>query len=311
MANVRVSVVGGGPWGRALALAAQRAGSDVTLFSRRTEPLEGVPLSADFTRVGEGRLILLAVPSAQVRRVAAELAPHLDGSHFLVHGIRGLEAPDLLTVSSVLREETAVRRLGAIGGPVLVGELSSGAPSVMVIGSPFKEVLELLRESLTSPSLRLYATRDLTGLEWSSALTGCLSIAIGFALGTGVGPGLIAAFTTRAVLEASRIVVAAGGEQGTVLGLPGLGDLLASINQHDRPEVALGKAIASGKTLDEAKALSPHRIEALELLPVLRRWVDERKVRAPILPSIVDAVWGQRSREELLTELMTAPLVGE
>ena len=109
----------------------------------------------------------------------------------------------------------------------------------------------------------------------------------------------------------SRWVVAAGGEQGTVLGLPGLGDLLASINQHDRPEVALGKAIASGKTLDEAKALSPHRIEALELLPVLRRWVDERKVRAPILPSIVDAVWGQRSREELLTELMTAPLVGE
>lgn len=304
----KVAVIGGGAWGRALARAAARAGSEVSLVSRRAdEPPEGVRRARGVVEAAEARLVVLAVPSATIGDVLDHLGPYLDGGHFVLHGVRGLAGAELSTLSSQIREQTAARRVGALGGPVLVDELLAGSPSVMVVGSHFREVLDLSRAAFEHDALRLYMTRDLAGLEWASALTGGLAIAIGYAVASGLGPGLVAAFTTRAVHEASRIAVAAGGEPATLLGLAGLGDLLAAINQQGRPEVALGAALARGASLDEVQARAGSRIEALDLLPRLARWVEVHKVRAPITLAIVDALTRQCPRDEIIRRLMSEP----
>lgn len=308
MSAVETAVVGGGLWGRALARAAARAGSRVVLVSRRKEtPPDGVE-AGHFADMSAASLVVLAVPSAVVPTVADEIAPHLTGRHVLVHGVRGLVAGDLSTISAVLHERTPVRRLGALGGPVLAGELWNGSPSVMVVGSRFGEVIELTRSAFAAPSLRLYGTRDLVGLEWASALTGCYAIAIGYAQGRKVPPGLVAAFVSRIVLEASRVAYAAGGEESTLLGLGGLGDLLAAAGQDDRPETSLGRALATGTPLADAEARTGQRIEAVNLLPVLGAWTKTRKVRAPILQAIVDGLLAGRAHDDLVRDLMVAPL---
>ncbi|MCS6900313.1 MAG: NAD(P)-binding domain-containing protein [Myxococcales bacterium] len=306
--RLTVAVVGGGLWGQALALAALRAGSQVTLVSRREPPLvEGLQHERELSTAARSRLIVLAVPSALILDVLRELGPRLDGGHFVLHGVRGLVGDELATISSLVRTRTPVRRVGALGGPVLVDELRAGTPSVMVVGSHFQEMLEASREAFHHDALRLYMTRDLIGLEWASALTGLLSIAEGFAVASKAGPGLIAAFTTRAVHEAARITVAAGGEYDTLLGLAGLGDLLAAVNQPGRPEVLLGGALAQGATLDEAIAQAGLRVEALGLLPRLVPWAEARKVRIPIVSAIADAVLRGIPREVLIHRLMTEP----
>lgn len=305
-----VCVIGGGLWGRALSLAATRAGSEVTLVSRRDEPPpDGVAVAHETAAAKEAQLIVIAVPSSHVRDVATHLGPHLTGAHFLVHGVRGLAGEGLMTVSDVLTEETAARRVGALGGPVLAAELTTGDPSVMVIGSRFREVIDLVRERFATEKLRLYGTKDLRGLEWASALTGCYAIAIGYALGAGVGPGLVAAFTTRIVHEAARIAHAAGGESATALGLGGLGDLLAASGQKTRPEILVGRALASGASLTAATSATGERIEAIALLPRICAWNDANHVRAPILAAVVGAVTGETPKGELIRALMSAPMV--
>lgn len=306
--RLTVAVVGGGPWGQALALSALRTGAEVTLVSRRDPPVaEGLSHRRELISAAQARVIVLAVPSASIPDVLRELGPHLDGGHFLLHGVRGLVGTELATISSLVRSSTPVRRVGALGGPVLVDELRAGTPSVMVVGSHFQEVLDGAREVFEHKALRLYMTRDITGLEWASALTALLSIAAGFALASKAGPGLIAAFTTRAVHEAARIATAAGGEQGTLLGLAGLGDLLAAVNQPGRPEVILGSALAAGASLQEAKAQVGMHVEALELLPRLLPWAEANKVRIPIVSAIGDAVLRGIPREALIHRLMTEP----
>ena len=305
-----VCVIGGGVWGRALALAATRAGSDVTLVSRRPDGApEGVKVATETRAARDAQLIVIAVPSSHVRDVASHLGPHLTGAHFLVHGVRGLVGDGLSTVSDVLVDETPARRLGALGGPVLAAELSVGAPSVMVVGSRFREVIDLVRERFGGESLRLYGTKDLRGLEWASALTGCYAIAIGYALGADVGPGLIAAFTTRIVHEAARIAHAAGGESHTALGLGGLGDLLAASGQKTRPEILVGRARSSGASVSDATGASGERIEAIALLPRVCAWSEANGVRAPILSAVVGAVTGETPKGELIRALMSAPMV--
>ena len=292
--SFEVGVVGGGPWGLALARAAHRRGVSVVVLSRR-RPLDLPPevtIAQDFEAIASARLVVVAVPSSAAREVARSLGDHLDGTHLVVHGVRGLGGDHLETLTDILRDETPVRRLGALGGPVQAAELHEGRPSAMVVGSCFPEVTSAVKAAFECPTLRVYTTSDLRGLEWASALVGCLSIGVGFANGAGAGPGLVAALISRAVDEASRIAAAAGADDRTMHGLAGYGDLLASIALSDRPEVALGRALARGASLGEAIDRAKLRVEAVDLVPRVVQFAKERRVHAPAFTALAELLQG-------------------
>jgi glycerol-3-phosphate dehydrogenase (NAD(P)+) len=301
-----VSVIGGGAWGVALATAAANAGSDVLLFARRDGvSARGVRVTRSLAdAAAHASLVILAVPSHVTHEVARALGDHLDGHHALVHGVRGLvaERDGLRTISAVLRDETPARRIGALGGPVLATELLAGTPSVIV-------VLEAVRAAFLSPALRVYTTEDLVGLEWASALTGILAVAVGFARAQNLGAGIVAAFVTRAVQEAARIAVAAGAEERTMLGLGGFGDLLAAIADDARPEVKLGEAIARGEKVDVAVKALGQRIEAIALAPQIVAMAKRAKVPAPIFEAIAHGILADVPVTDLVAKLMAAPIV--
>jgi glycerol-3-phosphate dehydrogenase (NAD(P)+) len=318
MSRPVVGVIGGGAWGLALAAAAARTGGSTLLLSRRAYNGEAPP---GIERVQDGaeladraRLILLAVPSLVAREVVRGLGPHLDGHHFIVHGVRGLvqrlddgtgRPAQLETISDIVRDESPVRRVGALGGPALASELLAARPSVMVCGSRYPEVIAALRAAFEGPLLRLFETPDLLGLEWASALVGCLAIGVGYARGAELGPGLLAAVITRAVEEGARLAAAAGGDDRTLLGLAGYGDLLASIAQTERPEVLVGEALAKGKPLEQALADAKQRVEAIDLTARVVAWAEARGVPAPLFGTLARSVLSGRTSEALVHELMT------
>jgi glycerol-3-phosphate dehydrogenase (NAD(P)+) len=308
----KVAVIGGGTWGLALAAAAARAEADVVVQTRRD--LNGqLPRGVRVVRTPResaehARIVILAVPSGVARPVARDLGDYLDGSHYVVHGVRGLEGDDLKTITDVIREETPARRTGALGGPALAQDLLAGRPSVLVVGSRYPEICDAVTSALGSPTLRMYPTSDLRGLEWASALVGCLTLAIGYAQAMDMSPGLVAALISRSIGEASRLAAAAGGEEKTLLGLAGYGDLLASITQNERPEVIVGRALAKGQSRDEAARKAELRVEALDLIPRVARWAEAQGVRAPIFRALSAGVADGKKADAILQELMTLPI---
>lgn len=311
----RIAVIGGGAWGLALAAAAARAEGDVVLVSRRDPPEtpSGVRVVREMKDAAKhARLLILATPSSVIRTVLRDLGDHLDGSHYVVHGVRGLvhdeSDDDLHTISDIIREETPVRRTGALGGPALAHDILAGKPSVLVVGSRYPEVNEAAIAAFGSPALRVYPTNDVKGLEWASALVGCLTIAVGYAQAMNTSAGLVAALISRAVGEAARLAAAAGGEEKTLLGLAGYGDLLASIAQAERPEVRVGQALAKGLSPSEAAKAGELRVEALELIPRVVRWSESAGVRSPIFHALATGVVQGRAADAILHELMTLPI---
>lgn len=306
-----VAIVGAGPWGVSLATAAARAGSPTLIYSRRalgSALPKGVEQARDLKTVGaQARIVVLTVPTPVVRTVARELGDHLDGRHYVIHGVRGLVGDAMETVSDVVRTETPARRVGALGGPVLAEELSAGKPSVMVCSSPFPEVNSAVQEAFGDANLRVYPSEDLRGLEWASALVGCLAIGVGFAQEVGLGAGPLAAVITRAVHEAARIAEAAGGEQRTMLGLGGYGDLLACIAQKGRPEVVLGAALARRRSVEQAVAEAKLRVEAVDLIPRIVTWAEKNGARAPIMTALSAGLFRGGAPDEIIRTLMTAP----
>jgi glycerol-3-phosphate dehydrogenase (NAD(P)+) len=308
--QLTVAVVGGGPWGIALATAARRAGCEVVVATRR--PLapssSGILVTGDLSVVSSAELILLLVPSQVARGVAVSLLPHLRHDHIIVHSSRGLVGSALRTISEVFCEETPVTRLGVVGGPALASEILTGDPSVVVCGATHDEVASTFVRAFKTQRLRVYTTNDLSGVEWASALVGCMTIVVGYAQRIGLRAGAIAALITRCMKEAADLVVSGGGKARTVFGLAGIGDLLAATSQPDRPEILLGAALARGVPISEAVQMVRPRVEAVELVPRLLSWASLRELRVPILSAIGRDIFAGRPAERIIDELMTLPV---
>jgi glycerol-3-phosphate dehydrogenase (NAD(P)+) len=306
-----VAVVGGGPWGLALASCAARAGRRTLLASRRE--VNVCPTGIELCRfpaeaISQVRLVILAIPSSAVSEALDGMRETLTAEHIVIHGARGLVGPSLGTVTDVVREQTRVVDVGALGGPALAADLLSGAASVIVCGTTGDKVGHAFVQGFAAPSLRIYTTNDLRGVEWSSALVGCLAMIVGYAQHVGLGAGSVAALVTRGVQEVSRMVAAAGGAPQTPLGLAGLGDVLACVSARDRPEVRLGAALATGMTVEDAARTVAQNVEGVNLLPRVVEWARTHKLRVPIFSSMADRVFRGVAVDEVVSELMSLPV---
>ncbi len=268
----------------------------------------GVRVTHSANAVAEAKLVVLAVSARVVGEVIASLSRQLDARHLVIHASRALVGGSLQTMSEFIREHTPVRHVGALGGPALAADLLAANPAVIVCGASSDELGHAFVKRFMSQSLRVYTTNDVRGIEWATALVGCLAIIVGYAQRIGLNPGIIAALITRGVQEASRIVAAAEGSPQTLLGLAGYGELLAAISQRNRPEVRLGSALARGLTIEQAARSLKSRVEAVEMLPRLVSWIKEHRVRAPIFMALASDVFAARPSEQIIDRLMTLPV---
>ncbi len=301
-----VGVLGGGGFGRALAGAVARNGGEVVHWSRRPRSAQSdaVRTTDDFAALADCGLIFVAVPSMYVPEVAPSLGAHLDGRHFLVHVSRGLIGDELQTVARHLAQSTPARRVGCLAGPLTPTALEEGTPGGAIVGTRFGEVAAAVRDALESPTLRLYDTDDLIGVEVASAMVGLLALQAGFCLESKISPSAMAVMMTRGLAEAARVGVRLGGREDTFHGLAGSGDLYAAIGGDDRAEVHLGRALSQTANLEEAGARAGAHIEGLSIAGRVARFAERTGVKAPIATVTAAVLDGKLSVEEGLKALM-------
>jgi len=299
-----VGVVGGGGFGQALAQALRRAGRRAQLWSRRKLDIEGVETTQELADLKRSELLFLAVPSTYVADTARQLGLHLDGEHLLVHVSRGLIGDDLLTLSRVLRRTTPAHRTGVLAGPLDAEALAEGQPTGAIVGTRFPEVAQAVREAIGGDALRIYESRDVVGVEVAAAVVGYLALAVGVGQELGVSPATVAVLLTRGMAEAARWAPSLEAKADTLYGLAGQGDLLAVAGGDERPEVRLGRAIATGTSLEEAgKAVGAH-IEGVTIARRVHAYASKIGEQTPIAGMIADVVERRRAAPDAMAALM-------
>lgn len=306
-----IGIVGGGDFGWGLALAAERAGRKVVLWTRRPQRAgtAKIELAQGPGDLADAELIFFAVPSPFVADVARELGGCLDGSHYLVHISRGIVGEELLGLTQVLRSETPCRRVGALAGPLVARALAEGVPSGGVVASRFPEVRDAVREAIGGPATRLYSTDDVIGAEFASAAVGLFAVALGFAQASGLGPAALAMLSTRAMAEAARLGVLLGGKHETFMGLAGFGDLLAAVAGDGRPELEIGRSLAQGGSLEQLAKQAGY-IEALGSARRVAAYARRIKARAPVVEICARVFAGEVAGPAAVQALMSRE-VGE
>lgn len=266
---MKITVVGSGGWGTALAIHLCKNGHDVTLWSHNPEKaasmtstrvnpmLPGAILppelvcSGDPTSVRGRDMVVLASPSFPFRGVCQTIAPHLDPQSLLVSVTKGIEPETLLRMSQVAGEVTG-HTVAVLSGPSHAEEVARGIPTGCVAACGDKAAAELVQDAFMSDRFRVYVNPDVVGVELGGALKNVIALCAGISDGLGFGDNTKAMLMTRGLTETARLGLALGARRETFTGLAGVGDLIVTCtSMHSRNRRA-GILIGQGKTPEEA-----------------------------------------------------------
>lgn len=327
MSAARVAVVGGGAWGTALANAAAIAGSRVTLWLRDPEAadriqrerqnerrLPGITLhaqvaaTADPSDLAGAAATLVVVPTQALRDTLRLLAQHLSAGPLVICA-KGIERGTGSFVSEVA-DAVLPRALTAIlSGPSFAADVARGLPTAVTLACPDDAAAAALAEALSGPSLRLYRSGDVRGVEIGGAVKNVLAIAAGIVSGRGLGESARAALVARGFAEMARFAAAHGARPETLAGLSGLGDLVLSCASERSRNFAFGERLGCGASVAEASV--GRLVEGAWTAPILVDLAQRRGVEMPIAAAVDAVIDGRATLAGMVESLMARPLRAE
>ncbi|MBO5347738.1 MAG: NAD(P)-dependent glycerol-3-phosphate dehydrogenase [Lachnospiraceae bacterium] len=273
----KVSIIGAGSWGTALAVLLDGNGHDVTLWSfleeevrmlreerEQKDKLPGVRISEHMhitgdlkEAVGGKDVVVLAVPSTFIRSTAAMCAVFAEEGQIFVDVAKGIEEDTLMTMTQIIGQEIPQANVAVLSGPSHAEEVGRGIPTTIVVGAKDQATAAYLQNIFMSEKFRVYISSDMIGIELGGALKNVVALAAGIADGLGYGDNTKAALITRGIAEISRLGMAMGGKYETFCGLTGMGDLIVTCaSEHSRNRRAgflIGQGHSYREAMDEVK----------------------------------------------------------
>lgn len=329
-----IGVVGAGGWGTALAKVLADKGERVTLwchgartFRELVEKRENLsylpginlPDNLSFTQslneaVADQVLVICAVPSHSVREVFTAAAPSFSDQTLLLCGTKGLEEGSLQTMAELFAEllgGASKARHGFLSGPTFASEVAHGLPAAVTVGAYSENVARTIQEIVSTPSLRVYTSMDVVGVQIGGVVKNVIAIAAGISDGLGLGQNARAALITRGLAEITRLAVRMGADPMTLAGLPGLGDLVLTCTGDLSRNRAVGLQIAAGKSVQEITGSTRTVAEGVRNTRALHILAQRLVIEMPIVEQMYQVLYGAKRPADAVRDLMQRSLKPE
>ncbi len=323
----KAAVFGSGSWGTTFAMILAEAGTRTTVWGRREEIVKAIdgrhenpdylpgvalPRSLRATAdpaaaMDDADVVVLAVPAQTLRGNLAGWKPYIPEKAVLVSLMKGVEQGTCKRMSEVICEVAGVplERVAVVSGPNLVGELVQRQPAATVVASVDEAVATRLQEACHVPWFRPYTNPDVVGVELGGAVKNVIALAVGVAVGMGLGDNVAATLMTRGLAEISRLGAALGADPHTFAGLAGMGDLIATCTSPLSRNRTFGENLGRGMTLSEVIAATRQTAEGVKSCESVLELARKHDVEMPITEVVVGVVHDGMSPREAAMLLMS------
>ncbi len=301
-------MLGAGSWGTAFAKVLADAGSDVTIWARRSEVaqtlntehrnpdyLPGIQLppvraTDDFQLALDGaELVVLAVPSQSLRANLEVFKPAIGPDTTLLSLAKGIETGTLLRMSQVISEVTGAEpsRVAVLSGPNLAREIAAEQPAATVVACSDADRAVAVQQACATGYFRPYTNTDVIGCEIGGACKNVIALACGIAAGMGLGDNSIASLITRGLAEIIRLGVALGAEPVTLAGLAGVGDLVATCTSPLSRNRSFGHVLGEGGSMQAAQEATHGQVaEGVKSCTSVRALAAAHEVEMPLTNAV-------------------------
>ena len=307
-----IAILGVGQLGKGVARVLHATGVDLAVWDRDEEAC--VELAGELSSVratqtvleacAEAQLVMFAVPVSAMRSVATQYGEVARGDQVVVHGVRGVE-PAFVLPHEILREETCVRKIAVLGGPMDVPELTGDRPLAVVLASRFDEALQIGNLLGKGSNVHVHTSYDLVGVEVAGAIANVSALAAGMVDGAELGETARGVILTVGLNEAARLGAALGAQSSTFAGLAGVGELIPRKISSTRRHLEVGARLARGETLaqilDDVKGEVEGIITSEAAVDRARRF----GMVLPLMAAVHDVCEGRRSAAEALGDVLS------
>lgn len=322
----KVAVLGAGSWGTAFSMVLADAGNDVSLWARREEVcatinetrenadyLPGITLpdaisaTHDPERALAGTdFVVLAVPSQSLRENLTAWRDLVPSDAVMVSLMKGVELGTTKRMSEVISEVTGAgpERVAVVSGPNLAKEIARREPAASVVACADDAVAKRLQQACHSRAFRPYSTTDVVGCELGGAYKNVVGLCVGMAVGVGFGDNTTASLITRGLAETARLAVALGADPLTLMGLAGMGDLVATCSSPLSRNRTFGEKLGQGMTTEEIYASTRQVAEGAKSCSSIRDLAARTGVDAPIAEHVDEVVKGTISAKDMMVAFL-------
>ncbi|MFG0320347.1 MAG: NAD(P)H-dependent glycerol-3-phosphate dehydrogenase [Planctomycetota bacterium JB042] len=327
----RVTVLGDGGWGTALAIVLSDHGCDVELWSHdagyaaemeesRRNPrfLPGVEIPPAISvgsdlaaAVGDCEILFSVIPTQFLAAVHEKVKPHYAGQA-IVSATKGIDTESLLRPTEIIKQTLGQDApTVVVSGPSHAEEVSRRMPTTVVAGSKDMGLARRVQDLLATDRFRVYTHNDAIGVELGGALKNVISIAGGIVDGLGFGDNTKAALLTRGIVEMSRLGEALGGQRVTFFGLSGIGDLITSCTSEHGRNRLVGWRLGRGERLDDILASMQQVAEGVRTSKAVMRLSEKTGVEMPICAEVHAILFEGKDPGSAVRDLMTRHLKDE
>ena len=321
---MQVTVLGCGAWATTLAKLVAENHHTVTLWCHReaytqainthhenTLSLPGTPLPKTLKAslnleqsLQECDALILGVPSAHLEPVRSSIATIHEKP--LLSLIKGIASGENWQLSKSFRHHP---HYAVLSGPNLAKEIAAGLPAATVVASTHESTASLFQKIITRPYFRVYTHSDVAGVELGGILKNVMALAAGICDGLELGANAKASLLTRSLKEITQIATSLGAKAETLIGLSGLGDLIATCHSPQSRNWQMGYTIGQGKSTFEMPQKGVP--EGVRTTPILMAWALEKNLELPITSQIHEILSGAKTPQEAIATLMTRQVKSE
>jgi glycerol-3-phosphate dehydrogenase (NAD(P)+) len=322
-----VAVFGAGSWGTAFSVVLADAHNEVTIWGRRedlcttinerrenTEYLPGIELPDAISATHDpekaahdAEFVVLVVPSQTLRENLVDWAGVIPREAVMVSLMKGVELGTLERMSEVIADVTGAGpdRIGVVSGPNLAREIAHREPAASVVACADEMVAKRLRQMCHSATFRPYSSSDVIGCELGGAYKNVIALSVGMAVGLGFGDNTTASVITRGLAETARLATALGADPMTLMGLAGLGDLVATCSSPLSRNRTFGEQLGQGLSTAEISASTRQVAEGVKSCASLLDLANRAGVYAPIVQHVHAVIEGEMTPADMLTSLIS------
>jgi glycerol-3-phosphate dehydrogenase (NAD(P)+) len=325
---MRISIIGAGGWGTAIAKLLSENGHEILLWIRelglfqeviryRTNSIylpgvqipEAVIPTTDMSEaLCNTELVILAVPSNYMRSIVHQISAYVPDNIKLLSLAKGIEEETAKRMSTLILEElnssTNEDHLAVLSGPNHAEEVGRMIPSATVVSSRSHELMSVLQKAIMCSYFRVYSNPDIVGVEICGATKNVIALAAGMSDGLGFGDNTKATLITRGLSEMTRLGLALDANPLTFMGLAGMGDLVATcFSRHSRNRM-FGERIAKGESLEQIERSTPMIAEGVRTTRALKLMSAQLDIELPITNTVYGVLYDGRSVRSCVKELM-------
>ena len=322
-----ISIIGAGAWGTALAEVISRQGNQVNLWAREDDVVKSINTLNENTlylpnvklseliiaqnnldNVINCDLLLMVTPSQFMRSVLEDIKNSLNDSIPVVLCSKGIETKTLSLMNEITESIIPKNPLAILSGPSFAIDVVNNKPTAVTLACKDLSIGKNIADSISLPTFRPYLSEDIVGAQIGGATKNVIAIAAGVVEGQNLGDSARAATIARGFSEINRLAVALGGQEETLSGLSGMGDLLLTCNSITSRNFSLGIKLGKGLSAEEATDGLSSIAEGMYSAKAIDKLSKKLGVEMPITNAVNDLIEKKRSLDEIIDDLLSRPI---